>query len=176
MYEPDYQQLQQHLESVAAEYSAAEAHGVQTGMLCGRLSNWQEIILDEQNQADTEVRNTMAELDALWLLTAEQLRTGQIPLTLMLPDEDNSIIDRAAALRDWAQGFLYGFGLAGVQKKDLMSSDAGEALQDFAQISQLDLEEFGDQQENEEALMQLEEYLWVATSLIWHEAGKNDAE
>ncbi|WP_456415802.1 UPF0149 family protein [Thiolapillus sp.] len=173
---PDYRRLTDHIEAAGLEYSAAETHGILNGMLCGKCGNWQQILLEETDPADPQVQECAAELEGLLLFTAEELRAGRFPLQLMLPGEQASIAERATAIRDWAQGFLYGFGLAGEQKQQLLNSNAGEALQDFAEIARMNVEDFGELQEAEEALMQLEEYLWVATSLIWHEADGNDAD
>ena len=122
------------------------------------------------------MQDCATEVENLLLFSAEELRSGNIPLQLMLPGEDAPVAERATAIRDWSQGFLFGFGLAGEQKQQLLNSDAGEALQDFAEIARMNVQNFGELKEAEEALMQLEEYLWVATSLIWHEAGSNDAD
>ncbi|WP_456379730.1 UPF0149 family protein [Thiolapillus sp.] len=173
---PDYAHLADHIEAARLAYSAPEIHGILTGMLCGRSGNWQQILLEETDPDDPLVQECASGLENLLLFTAQELRSGQIPLYLMLPDEQASIAQRAAAIRDWAQGFLFGFGLGGEQQPQLLNSDAGEALGDFAEIARMNAEDFGELQEAEEALMQLEEYLWVATSLVWHEANYNDAE
>lgn len=173
---PDYRHLADQIDSAGLDYSAAEIHGILAGMLCGRAANWQQILFEEVDPEDAWVQSCAEEVENLLLFTAEELRSGNIPLQLMLPEEDAPVAERAAAIRDWSQGFLFGFGLAGEQKQQLLDSDADEALQDFTEIARMNVEDFGERREAEEALMQLEEYLWVATSLIWHEAGSNDTE
>ena len=175
-YNPDYQTLWDRLGAAGLSYSPAETHGILTGMLCAKARNWRQVLCDPMDEESPEAQECLEELENLWMHTATELRDGQMPLTLMLPGEDAPIKERALALRDWAQGFLYGFGLGGEQQQDLLNSDAGEALRDFSEIARMDVEEFGDHDEAEEALMQLEEYLWVATSLIWHEAGQDDQD
>ena len=173
---PEYRHLADQIEAAGLEYTAAEIHGILAGMLCGRAANWRQVLMEETDPEDPQVQHCAADIENLLLFTAEELHSGTIPLRLMLPEEDASVAERAAAIRDWSQGFLFGFGLAGEQEQQLLNSDAGEALQDFSEISRMNVEDFGELQEAEEALMQLEEYLWVATSLIWHEAGSNDTE
>lgn len=175
-YNPDYQTLWDRLGAAGLPYSPAETHGILTGMLCAKARNWRQVLCDPMHEESPEAQECLEELENLWMHTATELRDGQMPLTLMLPGEEAPIKERALALRDWAQGFLYGFGLGGEQQQDLLNSDAGEALRDFSEIARMDVEEFGDHDEAEEALMQLEEYLWVATSLIWHEAGRDDQD
>lgn len=171
---PDYRNLADSIEAAGLAYAAAEVHGILTGMLCGRVSDWQQVLLSDVNPEDPQVQVCTTDIENLLLFTAEELRCGHIPLHLMLPDEQASIAERAAALRDWSEGYLFGFGLGGKQKQQLMDSDAGEALGDFSEIVRMNVEDFGELQEAEDALMQLEEYLWVATSLIWHETGSHD--
>ncbi len=175
---PEYRHLADQIEAAGLDYTAAEIHGILAGMLCGRAANWRQVLMEETDPEDPQVQHCAADIENLLLFTAEELHSGTIPLRLMLPEEDASVAERAAAIRDWSQCFLFlfGFGLAGEQEQQLLNSDAGEVLQDFSEISRMNVEDFGELQEAEEALMQLEEYLWVATSLIWHEAGSNDAE
>jgi uncharacterized protein YgfB (UPF0149 family) len=173
-YSPDYQTLWDHLGAAGLSYSPAEIHGMLAGMLCAKTKGWRKLLCDQLDEDSPEGQQCLEELDKLWIHSATELHDGQMPLTLMLPGENAPVNERALALRDWAQGFLYGFGLGGEQQPSLMHSDAGEALRDFSEIARMDAEEFGDHEEAEDALMQLEEYLWVATSLIWHEAGRDD--
>lgn len=173
-YTPNYQTLWDKIGAANLAYPPAETHGILTGMLCARVSNWREILCEQLDAEIPDVQDCLDELDRLWLHTAGELRDGLMPLSLMLPGETAPVNERTLALRDWTQGFLYGFGLGGEQRQNFMNSDAGEALRDFSEISRMDVAAFGDHEEAEEALMQLEEYLWVATSLIWHEAEQND--
>jgi len=173
---PNYEQLSDHIEAARLAYSAAEIHGILSGMLCSGSAYWQRVLLEDADPRLDPTQDCISELENLYLFTAEEFRSGQIPLTLLLPDEQASIAQRATAIRDWSQGFLFGFGLGGEQKPQQLSGDIGEALRDFTEIARMNIEDFGELQEAEEALMQLEEYLWVASSLIWHEADRNDTD
>jgi uncharacterized protein YgfB (UPF0149 family) len=173
---PNYEQLGDSIEAARLAYSAAEIHGILSGMLCSGSAHWQRVLLEDVDTGNEDTQECVSELEKLFLFTAEELRSGQIPLTLMLPDEQASIAQRATAIRDWSQGFLFGFGLGGERQPHQMQGDIGEALRDFTEIARMNIEDFGELQEAEEALMQLEEYLWVASSLIWHEADRNDTD
>jgi len=168
-FEPDYEQLANCIENADLAYSAAEIHGILSGMLCGRNLHWQQVLLEDVDANSIAAQECISELENLFLFTTRELHSGQTPIRLMLPDEQSSVAQRAAAIRDWSQGFLFGFGLSGERKRNLLEAEVGEALQDFTEIARMNLDDFRELQEAEEALMQLEEYLWVATSLIWHE-------
>ena len=49
---------------------------------------------------------------------------------LMLPDDDDSIVERGHALGKWVQGFNLGFGLQ-QNKSATLSEDVKEVLTDF---------------------------------------------
>jgi uncharacterized protein YgfB (UPF0149 family) len=168
-FKPDHARMARLLQAAGAEESAAEAHGMLCGMLCAGLDRWQPHLLAEAEEGDLLAREAADELEALWQLSGRELRERRMPIQLLLPEDERPVEERATALRDWSQGFLYGLGLGGKQKESLFRGEAGEALRDFSEIARMDLEEFGQAEEAEEALMQLAEYLWVATSLIWHE-------
>ena len=168
-FKPDHAETERLLQSAGVEQSAAEAHGMLCGMLCSDVSDWRPALLEKAGTDDPTARDAEDQLQQLWSASRTELKERRMPLHLLLPEDDRPVEERATAIRDWCQGFLYGFGLGGAQKPALFESEAGEALRDFGEIARLALGEFGDDQEAEEALMQLQEYLWVATSLIWHE-------
>lgn len=168
-FKPDHAALTDLIAAAALPYSPAETHGIQCGMLCAGVGDWKGAILGDADPGDPAVQTALDRLEALRNHSAKQLSQGQTPLELLLPGENRPSLHRATAIRDWCQGFLYGFGLGGQQSTKLLQSDAGEALRDFGEIAQLDLSDFDEGEEAEEALMQLQEYLWVATSLIWFE-------
>ncbi|HIE53703.1 MAG TPA: UPF0149 family protein, partial [Chromatiaceae bacterium] len=150
---------------------ASEAHGILSGMLCAGVTEWKPVLVPEAAPDDRVAQ----QLEALRQNTAMELQQRRMPLHLLLPDDSQPAMLRATAIRDWTQGFLFGFGLGGQQKASLFDTEAGEALRDFSEIARMDLSSFEDNQEVEEALMQLQEHLWVATSLIWHEM-QNDTQ
>lgn len=174
-FKPDHAETERLLQAAGVGTSASEAHGTLCGMLCAGVDHWRPILLEEADPEAAATHEAADQLEQLWSGSRTELQERRMPLHLLLPADDRPVRERATALRDWCQGFLYGFGLGGEQKASLFEGEAGEALRDFGEIARLDLEEFGDHQQAEEALMQLQEYLWVATSLIWHEM-HHDAE
>jgi len=167
---PDYQALSRQIEAAGLDYSLAEVHGIACGIFCSMAENfpalWQEALFAETDANDVLVGEAREALDQLVDYTRGQINARELSLSLMLPADDEPVALRVSAVRDWSQGFLYGFGLAGKQEKSLFSADAGEALRDLVEISRLDTEQLEDMEQEEEALNQLSEYLWVAALLI----------
>lgn len=167
---PDYQTLSRQVEAAGLDYTLAEIHGIACGILCSTAENfpalWQGALFAETNANDVLVGEAREALDQLVDYTRGQLNASELTLSLMLPADDEPVALRISSVRDWGQGFLYGFGLAGKQAESLFSADAGEALRDMVEISRLDTEQLDEVEQDEEALNQLSEYLWVAALLI----------
>ncbi len=84
-----------------------------------------------QPSADTLVG---ADLERVIGRTVASLEEGGADFQPLLSDE-TALSERALALGQWCQGFLY--GLANTTRRDLLEQgELGEVLQDFAQISQ----------------------------------------
>jgi uncharacterized protein YgfB (UPF0149 family) len=95
------------------------------------------------------------------------MRDLNFGLQLFLPPAGLEGYDTAAALRDWAQGFLYGFGLAGkASASQRLSAEGQEALRDFYEIGHMDALREAPDEEAQQALAEIEEYLRVAAMLI----------
>jgi hypothetical protein len=92
-----------------------------------------------------------------WL--AEAMSDDTVPL----PDDDAPVAERGEALVAWCRGFLGGVGLAGIEPK--LGEEAREALGDVARIAESDVS-YDDPDADEEALVELEEFVRVAALLI----------
>ncbi len=167
---PDYLVLSGQIEAAGLVYGLAEIHGIACGLLCAMAEDfpilWQDTVFADADPNDLLVSEARDALDQLVDYSAAQLNASELALSLMLPADDEPTRLRVAAVRDWSQGFLYGFGIAGEQAGRLFSRDAAEALKDLAEISRLDTEQLLDGGNDEEALTELTEYLWVAALSI----------
>ena len=91
----------------------------------------------------------------------------------LLPEDGQPLQRRAQALADWCEGFLYGLGISGLDQERL-SGATREALQDLAQIARMKVEGMEVSEREEEALMEVSEFVWVAAMLLFHDLGGND--
>jgi uncharacterized protein YgfB (UPF0149 family) len=103
---------------------------------------------------------------------AEQTRRaleGSAPrFSPMLPSDDRPLSERARARYDWVRGFFFGLGLAEASTTDL-SEQARETLDAFSAITRMDLDSLQEGEDNEQALMELQEFVWVAATLLYEE-------
>ena len=116
------------------------------------------------------VRNALIGLQEM---VKGELTGDDVTVVLLLPTDDAPLADRAAALGQWCQGFLSGFGL-NCRDSSMLSTEATEVLQDLSAISQVQdaLEESDD---GESDYMEVMEYLRVAPLLLFTETNKTVA-
>ena len=146
--------------------SPAELHGATVGMgvvLDGPFEI-QELVelfgVDALSHGDAVEEFVRATLVALM---AEDMG-----FALLLPDDDEPMAERLAALAGWCQSFLAGL-VAGLSRRGLAADDlrdeVAEIVRDLSAIGAMDIES-GDTGEDDADFMELEEYVKVATILL----------
>ena len=169
---PLFDHLQQLLSSIELVVGVSEIHGVITGLLCAgnlkALAVWFEDLFKERSSEDLLVRETRQLLGQAFSATRNQINHDDLEFSLYLPSDSLSLQERAKCLSDWCQGFLYGLGLAGVEDNSL-SVNAREVIADISEMTKLDYENIEPDEVSEVAYTELQEFLRVATLLIWEE-------
>ncbi|MCX7073445.1 MAG: YecA family protein [Methylococcaceae bacterium] len=145
-----------------AELTAAEAHGMASGLLAvnGKFSNesWLNELLQNTQPINDEHK---VELLGLFDDTQDVLLDDEFEFELFLPEDDESnLIERVDALRQWCKGFLFGIGFA--NKATKFSQQTQEILKDVAEITKLDADIELEDEEAENDFMELTEYLRAA--------------
>jgi uncharacterized protein YgfB (UPF0149 family) len=158
------------LETLSATVPAAESHGCLCGALCTAhhypFDRWlDEIVPDPEDATEADRRA----LDLLFADTVSALRGDQMEFEPLLPDDETTLEQRAAALSQWCQGFLYGFGSGGVLNPGELPPNVEEILRDLTHIGQatVDVAESGEQEE--EAYAEVVEYVRAGVQLIHDE-------
>jgi yecA family protein len=170
-----YRQLSETLQAAALPTGAAEAHGVFCGMLCGGLPHpepdWIGQLLESADARDLRTLECERALRTLAATTRDAIDGPGLGFSPLLPDEDAPLPERAAGLRDWCQGFLYGLGLSGTHDRTL-SAETAEALHDLAEVARLDSDLQDSDEAHEEAYSEVAEFVWVAAMLIHEERAR----
>ncbi len=143
--------------------TAAQAHGLLAGLLCAdpgiQCGTWLERAL---GQASLPGLAGDALLARLHEETRRQLDDFDFSFTLLLPDDEYALDERADALGEWCQGFLLGLGYG--SKGQDWPDECAEVLQDFVEITRLDPEVSGE--EDELAYAELAEYVRAGVQVI----------
>jgi len=143
---------------------ASELHGSLCGWLAGGGGDgpdWLARILADAGVAPVAQDDP---LDRLRQASVSQLEDREFGFELLLPGAEASLYQRSGALFDWCRGFVGAFGLAAGPTPPL-SAEGQEALADLVRLSAAAPEEGGDE-EDEEALAEIEEYVRVAVLLL----------
>ena len=104
--------------------------------------------------------------------TRQAIDDAEFSFSAFLPDDETSIVIRGRAIADWCQGFMYGLGLVGEQ----LTGDASDALKSLDEISQMDVSALEGSEDEEFALVEVIEFLWVAAMLIQSEIRGHQGE
>ncbi len=63
---------------------------------------------------------------------------------LLLPEDEEPIDARTAALAQWCQGFLYGLGTSVIQDASGLPGDIGEIVRDLTEITRVAVDDAAD--------------------------------
>lgn len=157
-----------------AELSAAEAHGMAAGMLCVNehtdSAQWLAELLHNATAVKDEDK---ALLVRLFEETRRLLASEGFEFDLFLPDGEALLSKQVEGLKNWCRGFLYGAG-TGSDAASNWSNEAREILKDMTEFTRLDTEAEGEEDEN--ALMEISEYLRSTVILLRDELGNNSGD
>ncbi|ANI57289.1 YecA family protein [Pseudomonas glycinae] len=169
-----YQGFATLLKSSGHSVSPAELHGLLLGRSCaGAGFNAEEWLIDAAELLESEPQdNVRNALIGLQEMVKSELTGDDVTVVLLLPNDDTPLAERAAALGQWCQGFLTGFGL-NCRDSSMLSTEATEVLQDLAAISQVQ-DALEESEDGESDYMEVMEYLRVAPLLLFSETKKAD--
>lgn len=163
-----FEHISQLIEKVGSEVSAAEVHGIQTGIFCGKQNDssfeWLPILFAEfgceGSIKESDFKNLVQVLQQMYWSTSKQLKSISFSFQPLLPGDMFPIGDRVIALADWCRGFLCGLALGGVKDSNFTKSTK-ESISDISKISNVEIEEDTERQEQEKYYLELVEYIRV---------------
>jgi len=164
---PSYQSLTVALNQQAVALTAAEMHGLISGLLCGgnRDASWRTLVFELTNEGVAFPQALGGPLQQLHEATRDTLEDDEFMFQLLLPEGDTvSVFDRADALAGWVNHFLLGLGMM-QPKLAQVKDEVGEAIDDLRNIAQLGYDEDEDQEELEQSLEEVAEYVRVVAIL-----------
>lgn len=155
---------------------ASELHGSLCGYLAGGGSLRGTSVLGAL-QLDGEATDPSPDDQALLQRLARQCETEladpELGFEPSLPADDRPLTERADAMVDWCRGFLGGFGLAGTAAHAQLSEEAQEILRDLGTVAASSFD-FGNEAEDEDALIEVQEFVRVAAMLLHTECTARD--
>ncbi len=166
----DFEQLNQAISSYKELESPSFLQGMLIGLMCAdnttTESIWIKKLLAESN-VKSITESFLTHLHQLYLDTNSMLNGADFDLELCLPNDSEDLNFRAALLGQFCEGFLYGMGTTGKTQKKLQGNVL-ELIKDFGSIAAIDVTQLNNQgdDENEESIMQLIEYVKIGVMTI----------
>ncbi|NQY36576.1 MAG: UPF0149 family protein [Alteromonadaceae bacterium] len=169
----DFSSVQAIITAESVEVHGAELHGVLTGLVCAGFefenNDYLAMINDLFNNGEGLPIPLKQTVKQMFVEVWYGILDDSYGFQLMLPDDDDSIVERGHALSMWVQGFNLGFGL---QQKDkaILSEDIKELISDFAEIANLS-DEMEEDEVTEQAYFEIAEYVRISALLCFTELG-----
>jgi len=163
-----YQELDRKLRLSRFGGGASEAHGLLSALACrgivGERLRAKAYLLQLAEPADLNL------IEGLHEMIVRDLHADGFRFNLLLPGDQASAAHQTAALADWCGGFLQGFLHDHHSQAQLAALPATvrEAIDDIIAISRADAPP-PPGEALERQLLEIEEYLRVATQLIYEE-------
>ncbi|VEI66004.1 YecA family protein [Serratia rubidaea] len=169
--QPNYFTLSAALNQQAVALTAAEMHGLISGLLCGgnNDTSWRTLVHDLTNEGVAFPQALSQPLQQVYDQIRETLADDEFMFQLMLPEGGAvTVFERADALSGWVNHFLLGLGMM-QPKLAQVKDEVGEAIDDLRSIAQLGYDEDEDQEELEQSLEEVAEYVRMAAILCYNE-------
>jgi len=172
----DYDELEGALRRCGSTWEVAQVHG----LLCASLAaegaaagqGWLQQVMDGVDSANALRSECEGLLDAVYGNSYRQLAERQSDFELLLPDDSSDAETRTRSLAFWCEGFLH--GLVSGQRDDkvrekLSQEPLADIIKDLLQITRAVADEDESEEANEQAYVELVEFVRVAAQLAYEE-------
>ena len=95
-----------------------------------------------------------------------QFHDDALGFVLLLPADDEPLAQRTDALGHWCSGFLYGLALGGIREDAELPDTVSEIMKDFYEISHARFAYEVTDDADEEAYMEIVEYVRMSVLLL----------
>jgi len=165
-----YAEIQRVLIEERSMSEPAEAHGTLARSLCTAVTyRFEDWLLEILPEGRAQAAAAAAALREVYARTAQALVGVDATFDLLLPEDEQPIDARAAALAQWCQGFLYGLGSRVIQDASGLPGDAGEVVRDLTEITRVGIDDGDSLESNESAFTELVEFVRVGVQLVFVE-------
>ncbi|HET9864455.1 MAG TPA: UPF0149 family protein [Steroidobacteraceae bacterium] len=166
-----YDEFARVLRDARAVPEPAEAHGTLAGALCSSrdygLIEWLHEILPDDSPDEDALKTSV--LQNVYDSMVRTLAGNEADFAPLLPDDEEPLATRADALSLWCQGFLYGLGSGPASDPAKVSTEAGEIIRDFTEITHVGVDADEQTEENEVAFAEVVEFVRVGVQLLFVE-------
>ncbi len=169
----NYDDVSAALRRVSAALDAADCHGLLCGLICAAgfadQKIWVAEVFEAYDPKDLLQAETYRLLQKLYEDTLVRLNSPGLDFELMLPDAEAHLCERTESLANWCSAFLSGLGMGGLPAQEELSEEIAELLADLSQISRVDCDPEGGDEEDQFAFEEVAEYVRVGVLVIHDE-------
>lgn len=175
---PDYDGFVDVLSYLSLPASASSLHGMMCGYLCAGADSQGEAYIRAllNNKKDEESRNAALAMFEVFSISQQQISNFDFEFEMMLPDDQDSLRERALAFSEWCEGFIQALTLTGVSMDEFYEEDAQDAMQHMIEFAELDCDTLDVDEEDERALMEVSEYARMAVIRLHGDLKLNEKE
>lgn len=174
MTEIDYSSLADALHRIGVEILPAELHGQLCGLLCCRpdlqVEQWLSESVPEcqaaRQQGNALAMETEKLLRQLFSDTEAGIQDRDLGFQMLLSPDTETLERRLEELAEWCGGFLLGLAMGGIKEYKSLPGDIPELMEDLVEISRAGQYELGEEDEDENAYMELIEYVRMGVMLV----------
>ena len=172
----DHDLLNDALQRCGANWTAAQTHGLLSSRLAvagtrGVPESFEQV-LEGSDPADALRKECEDMLATLWQSTYKAFSERLSAFEPLLPDDIDSAENRSAALAHWCEGYLHGL-VSGEHdaalKERLAAEPLADIIKDMLQITRATVDDIDTDDSDDEAYIEIVEYLRVAAQLIYEE-------
>lgn len=157
---------QKHFPDLEASQLAGMIHGLFGHGFVVETGLWPQHMADFLTSGEPLEKDALQGLENLMAFAQKDYQLDSFSIDLLIPEEDYALTQQVRGVGEWCQGFLTGYGL--IKQKKELEGEAKEALQDLAEISQIDFEiDDADSDELEGALVTVTEHVKMSAHLIY---------
>ena len=172
----DHDLLNDALQRCGANWTAAQTHGLLSSRLAVAgardVPASLEQVLEGSGSADALRKECEDMLATLWQSTYKAFSERLSAFEPLLPDDNDSAGNRTEALAHWCEGYLHGL-VSGEHdaalKERLAAEPLADIIKDMLQITRATVDDIDNDDSNDEAYIEIVEYLRVAAQLIYEE-------
>lgn len=175
---PKYEDFVESIDVLSTNLSASGLHGMMCGYICAGANTQGEASIRAllNNKKDEPSRNAILSLFSVYSISQQQISTFDFEFEMLLPDDNESLIERAQAFSEWCEGFTQGLSTAGIDAEQFYEEEAQEALQHLFEFAELDCNNLDIEEEDENALMEISEYARMAVIRLHNDLVMNENE
>ncbi|ARG96239.1 UPF0149 family protein [Legionella micdadei] len=175
---PDYQNFNNVISILDLPFSGSELHGMMCGYLCAGAASEGEAYLRAltSSKKDKSTRAAALAIFEVYTISQQQLGNFDFGFELLLPSEEESLMDRAQAFSEWCEGFTQSMAISGINAEQFQEEESQEALQHLQEFAQLDYESLEVNEEDEKALMEVSEYARMAVLRLYGDLKSSNSD